>query len=558
MRKWQHTTIAAAIAAVVICSSTQAFAASKQDYQNEFIEILEIGPATELKINVHGKNSAEIDRNLSDIYHSNELQPFWIENGKSSKRARDIISVLEDAGSHGLVPNDYYLDWINEYRDSKNTADLVRLDVLLSIGMMRYVADQREGRIKPREIDPVLFESASDEEIDWVALRDAAFGATDMKAFLEQQAPSFIQYRELQKKMKEYRVLADKGGWPSIPEGETLKPGMDDSRIKLVKERLAITGDLDSVNMDSSLFDPELEEAVKRFQKRHNLNTDGAIGKQTLAAMNVTVESRINQINVNMERYRWLRRDITGPRVAVNIASFEAFAGENGKFEISMPVVVGKLHHETPVFSDTIKYIVFNPYWTLTPSIARNETLPKLKKDPLYLQKHNMKIFNGWKSDSKELDATKIDWSKVSKKQMNQYKVRQEPGPENALGTLKIVFPNKHSVYLHDTPSHGLFKREKRAFSHGCIRMDRPAEMAAWVLGGKKKGWSIERVNEIVKKRERKVVVLEKPMPVHILYRTAYVNTEDNAVHFFEDVYGRDKILAKACCTNAEVQVQRP
>ena len=535
-------------------SSAQSFAASKQDYQNEFVEILEIGPASELKINVHGKSAADIDKSLSDIYHSNGLQPFWIENGKPSQRAKDIISVLEDAGSHGLVPDDYYVDWINEYKDGKDVADLVRLDVLLSMGMMHYVADQREGRIKPREIDPVLFESASDEEVDWIALRDAAFGASDMKNFLEQQAPPFPQYHKLQEKMAEYRALAASGGWPSIADGETLKPGMDGPRIKAVRNRLAKTGDLASGNVDSSSFDAGLEEAVKHFQKRHNLQADGVIGKQTLAAMNVTVEARINQINVNMERYRWLKRDITGRLVAVNIASFEAFAGVPGKFDIQMPVVVGKLRHKTPVFSDTIKYIVFNPYWTLTPNIARNETLPKLKKDPLYLQKNDMKIFQGWESDSKELDATKIDWSKVTKKEMNQYKIRQEPGPKNALGTLKLVFPNKYDVYLHDTPSHGLFKREKRAFSHGCIRMDRPAEMAAWVLGGEEKGWSIERINEIVNSRQRKVVVLEKPLPIQILYRTTYVDSENKTIHFFEDIYGRDKILANACCPNAAAQ----
>jgi len=554
MRRWQQMTIAAAIAAVAILSVAQAFAATKQDYQNEFIEILEIGPATELKINVHGKVSADLDRSLSDLYHSNELQPFWIENGKPSKRAEDIISTLEDAGSHGLVATDYYVDWINAYKEGNSVADLVRLDVLLSMGMMHYVADQREGRIKPREIDPVLFESASDEEIDWSTLRQAAFGASDMKAFLEQQAPPFLQYRELQKKLTEYRALAASGGWPQIAAGETLKSGMNDPRIKQVRTRLAITGDVSADDMDSTLFDSELEKSVKHFQKRHNLQPDGAIGKQTLAAMNVTVEDRINQLHVNMERYRWLKRDIAGPRVVVNIAGFEVFAGEQGKIDLSMPVIVGKLRHETPVFSDTIKYVDFNPYWTLPPNIAANETLLKLKKDALYLNKHNMKIFDGWGSDSKEVDATKIDWSKVTKKDMKQYRVRQEPGPENALGTLKVVFPNKYDVYLHDTPTHSLFKEEKRAFSHGCIRMSRPAEMAAWLLGGKEKGWDIERISEIVKSGQRKVVKLEKPIPIHILYRTAFVEPSTNTLNFYEDVYGRDKILAKACCPKAGAQ----
>jgi murein L,D-transpeptidase YcbB/YkuD len=295
------------------------------------------------------------------------------------------------------------------------------------------------------------------------------------------------------------------------------------------------------------MFDKALEEAVKGFQKHHNLNPDGAVGSQTLAAMNVPVETRIDQIVLNMERYRWLKRARMGERlVAVNIAGFEAVAGKPEKLDVRMPVIVGKTYHETPVFSDTIKYVVFNPYWNLTPSIARNETLPKLRRDPNYLKKNNMRIFKGWGPDAPELDATTIDWSNVSKKDMNRYRVRQEPGPDNALGTVKLVFPNEYNVYLHDTPAHGLFTKEQRAFSHGCIRMARPAEMAAWVLGGAEKGWSLARVNEIISGRKRQVVVLDQPVPIYILYRTTHVDPKDNTLYFYEDIYGRDKLLAKA------------
>ena len=239
--------------------------------------------------------------------------------------------------------------------------------------------------------------------------------------------------------------------------------------------------------------------------------------------------------------------------VAVNIASFEALAGKPGKFDVEMPVIVGKQYHETPIFNDTIKYVVFNPYWNLTTSIIRNETLPKLQKDSHYLEKHDMQIFLGWGEDAPELDATTIDWSKVTRQAMGKYRVRQKPGPNNALGTLKLVFPNAYNVYLHDTPVHSLFKREKRTFSHGCIRMDRPAEMAAFVLGGEERGWSVERINKIIKSRERQVVVLDKPMPVYILYRTAYINPEDNTISFYEDVYGRDKLLAKALLSSGSL-----
>ncbi|MGB5619345.1 MAG: L,D-transpeptidase family protein [Desulfobacterales bacterium] len=547
MVRWQRATIAVMILGALIVCAVHGYAASEDAYKNVFIEHLEMGPATYLNINVHGKNAADIDKRLTEIYYGNELQPFWIEDGKPGPRAADILAVLEDAESQGLNPASYFVDKIHQYWDSQDTAGLVRLDILLTLGMMRYVADQHEGRIEPREVDPELFATARDVEVDWDALRKNAFEAPDMKAFLDQQAPPFLQYRELQKKLAEYRALAAKGGWPSISVGETLKPGMENPRVDMVRKRLAVTGDLAPENMDSAVFDTALEEAVKRFQQRHNLTPDGAVGKQTAAAMNVPVETRIDQIVLNMERYRWLKRTLMGDRlVAVNIAGFEAVAGKPGKFDVTMPVIVGKTYHETPVFSDTIKYVVFNPFWNLTPSIARNETLPKLKKDSHYLKKHNMRIFKGWGPDAPELDATKIDWSKVSKKDMNRYRVRQDPGPDNALGTLKLVFPNKYNVYLHDTPAHGLFKKEQRAFSHGCIRMDRPAEMAAWVLGGEEKGWSLARVNEIIAGRKRQVVVLDQPVPVYILYRTAFVNPEDHTLYFYGDVYGRDKLLAKA------------
>ena len=527
--------------------SAPGIAASDDAYQSVFIEHLEMGPDTYLNIDAHGKTAANIDKRLTELYHGNGLQPFWIVDGKPGPRAVETLAVLEDAESQELVPNDYFVDKIHQYWVSKDTTGLVRLDILLTLGMMRYVGDQREGRMEPHKVDAKLFATARDVDVDWDALRKTAFEAPDMKAFLEQQAPPFPQYGQLRKKLAEYRAIAAKGGWPSIPAGETLKPGMDDQRVTMVRKRLAVTGDLASGNMDGAVFDTALEAAVKRFQKRHNLTPDGAVGKQTLAAMNVPVASSIEQIVLNMERYRWLKRERMSERlVAVNIAGFETVAGKPGKFDVRMPVIVGKTYHEMPVFSDTIKYVVFNPYWNLTPSIASNETLPKLKKDPHYLKKHNMRIFKGWGPDAPELDATTIDWSKVSKRDMNRYRIRQDPGPDNALGTLKLVFPNEYNVYLHDTPAHGLFKKEQRAFSHGCIRMDRPAEMVAWVLGGAEKGWSLARVNEIIAGRKRQVVVLDQPVPVYILYRTAYVDSADNALYFYEDVYGRDKLLAKA------------
>ncbi|MGI9535988.1 MAG: L,D-transpeptidase family protein [Desulfocapsaceae bacterium] len=510
------------------------------------IQYLELGPAKHLKVNAHGMTAAEIDERIIRIYREHDFQPFWIQNGKPSHRAIVVRSVLENANLHGLNPASYLVGNIQQFWSNTDAPGLVQLDILITLGMMLYVADQREGRIAPFLANPELFATARDVKVDWNAVREQALNAPDMQVFLEQQAPPYFQYRQLLNKLAEYRQIAANGGWPSIPSGATLKPGMQDPRVPVIRQRLSVTGELGSGELISPTFDAELAVAVKQFQKRHNLAQDGIIGHQTLKVLNVPVSTRIVQIVINMERYRWMNRVLDERGVFVNIAGFEAFGGEPGNMEIEMPVIVGKTYHETPVFSDTIKYIVINPYWNLTPSIAYHETLPKLKADPHYLEKHNMRIFEGWGENAPELDATAIDWSNVTRQQMNRYRVRQEPGPENALGTLKLVFPNKFNVYLHDTPAHDLFKRDRRAFSHGCIRMGRPAEMAAFVLGGQEKGWSVERIKEMVKSQKRQVVKLEKPMPVHILYRTAYINPADESIYFFEDLYGRDKILASA------------
>ncbi len=512
-------------------------------YEKAFAENLSMGPATSLKLSAHGRSSADIDKTLIQIYRSNGLQPFWIRDGKPTQAGMDIYAALKNADKHGLNPSSYLLSNITQFWNSTDTANLAKLDMILTLGMMLYVADQREGRLQPRQIDPELFATASDVEVDWKTLLETAFKAPDMERFLADQAPPFLQYSYLQKKLAEYRTIAASGGWPTVTDGEVLKPGMIDPRVRVLRKRLAVSGDYIAEVTENTSFDPALVEAVRRFQKRHNLLQDGVIGKQTLAAMNVPVDFRIQQLIINMERYRWLKRMNDERLVAVNIAGFEAIAGKPGKFDITMPVIVGKTYHKTPVFNDTIKYVDFNPYWNVPPGIARDEMLPKLKKDPAYLKKQNMRIFQGWEPDAVELDAMNIDWGNVSKSDMNLYHIRQEPGPDNSLGTLKIIFPNKYNVYLHDTPNHSLFNQEQRAFSHGCIRLGRPAEMAAWVLGGADKGWNVERVNEIVRSRKRQVVTLEQPVPVYILYRTAFVNPDDGSLYFYDDIYGRDRLL---------------
>lgn len=515
-------------------------------FESLLSEFLNLEPAKLLNVAAHGRSTETVDQGLREIYSRNNMQPFWIVNGKPGVRAQAIRAVLEDAVSHGLNPNNYFVSNIKQFWNSTDDSGLARLDIIISLGMLLYVADQQEGRMGPHLANPELFASARDVTLN----RDVmikGLSEPDMRSYMEAQAPQLLQYSKLRGKLAEYQVLEQKGGWPSVSPGQVLKPGTHDPRVKAIRMRLAVTGEWRQGLSESSIYDEELVQSVKTFQKRHGLEQDGIVGKGTLDAMNVPISFRIKQIIINMERYRWLKRIGRDEKlVAVNIASFEAAAGTAEKFEVVTPVIVGKTYHETPVFNDVIQYVDFNPFWNLPPSIARNETLPRLQQDSSYLKKHNMKIFKGWGKGAPELDATTIDWNNVSKKQMDQYHVRQEPGPKNALGTLKIVFPNEYNVYLHDTPGHELFSRDMRAFSHGCIRMGRPAEMAAYILGGEKRGWTVDRVREIVASRKRQVVKLEKPMPVYILYRTAFVTNSDDSINFYEDIYGRDKMLEKA------------
>jgi murein L,D-transpeptidase YcbB/YkuD len=539
------TVMVLVLGALLACASL-GHSNTEPTFQKVLVKYLNMGPAAYLELNIHGKSAATIDKGLFDIYRGNDFQPFWLDKGTPSYRGEVLFAALRDSHTHGLNPSDYLVSNIKQFWNSNDLSGRVKLDILMTLALIRYVADQREGRLNPRQIDPKLFATARDVEVEWKPVFEEAFASEDLITFLTDQAPPFLQYRLLRKTLAEYRRISAAGGWQPIPSGATIRPGMVDSRIIKIRERLASTGDLQEIEVNSEIFDQSLVEAVKKFQNRHNLAADGVVGRQTLASMNVPVEFRISQLIINMERYRWLKRLKNNRMVAVNIAGFEAFAVTQGKPEISMPVIVGKTYHATPVFNDTIKYIVFNPFWNMPPSIARNETLPRLQKDPDYLAKKNMRIFQGWQPGAVELDATTIDWSNVSKKQMNQYHIRQDPGPDNALGTLKIIFPNKYNVYLHDTPSHNLFKQANRAFSHGCIRMGNPAEMAAWVLGGEGRGRSVKRVNEIVATRKRQVVNLDEQIPVYILYRTAFVQPEESAVHFYNDIYGRDKLLRRA------------
>lgn len=525
---------------IIFFSTNSAFA--ETELESAISGLLTRGPAKLLDTQGHGYSSAQIDKILTDFYQKRDLKPAWVTEDGPDKRAGILLSVLDNASAEGLDPASYQVSLLHKWWDKRDAESLAKLDILLTLELGSYVADVREGRIIPKIVEPKLFATAHDVDIDIVVLTKQALEAPDLLAFLKAQPPQHRYYSALIPALADYRKIQQNGGWPSIPAGKTLEIGTNDPRVATIRKRLSITGEYAGAVPGSTIYDEELEQAVKLFQEQHYLTPDGKAGKGTIIAMNVSAEDRVRQIIINLERWRWTSRDMKGTQIFVNIAAFYLSGLTDEDIDIRMPVIVGSDYHMTPVFSDSIKYLEFNPFWNIPASIAENEYLPQLQKNPNALSAKHIRVFS---KDEVEIDPKSVDWKNVSKKEMARYRLRQDPGPWNALGTVKFIFPNPYSVYLHDTPNHAPFSQQDRAMSHGCIRLSQPHELAAYVLGSEDDSWTLERVKQVVDARERKVVHLNKPMPVHILYCTV-VATPDGIVRFGDDVYGRDRLLAKA------------
>lgn len=323
-----------------------------------------------------------------------------------------------------------------------------------------------------------------------------------------------------------------------------MERGHSGDRVALLRERLLATGDLTTnPKASATLFDEAAEQTVLKFQRRHGLEDDGIVGPATLEALNVSAGQRVRQIELNMERWRWLPQDLGDRHLLVNIAGFDLDVVAGGTTVLSMRVIVGRDYRRTPVFSDRVTYLVFSPYWHVPPSIAVQDILPALKKDPHYLEKKNVRVFRGSGSDVREVDSRSIDWTKVGPSSFN-YSFRQDPGPDNALGHVKFMFPNKFNVYLHDTPARELFHKTERAFSSGCIRIEKPGDLAELLLRDDPT-WDRQRVRSAMGAGVEQTVRLRVPVPIHVLYWTAWVG-EDGLLHFRKDIYGRDRRLDEA------------
>ena len=501
-------------------------------------------PATEIEALIQKKlDGPRLDRidddqwghtkRLYKLYGSN---PLWLtSSGLHENRAKAIANAILNANADGMRLDDYPIGAlaraIGTLKQTKTpTADqLATADVLLTASYTALGEDLLTGQVDPRTVAQAWHVDPEEENVDSALVRNLRYEQLD-KA-LATMRPTDDDYLGLSKQLQNYRGIVAKGGWQKIPDTRNIKPGapVNPAVLAAVRNRLAAEGIVPASGPNKasmtpspqgatpssgSTYDHDLAAAVALFQTRHGINVDSALGKETIESMNVPADYRLAEIAANMERFRWLPRSFGSRYVFVNVSAFKLQAYDTGQKVLEMKVIVGQEYKDkaTPVFSDSMETVVFRPYWNVTPDIAAKEIFPK---GPAYLERENMEIYH----------------------ENGQTRVRQRPGPKNALGFVKFLFPNDFNIYLHDTPNHELFKEDVRAFSHGCIRVEKPSELAQWVLG-----WPADKVRqEMDDPPDNKAVKVPRKIPVYITYFTTYI--DNGQLYFGNDLYNRDDKL---------------
>ncbi len=478
---------------------------------------------------------------LRDFYARRGFAPVWYGKGHLLPDALWLRARVEAAAEHGLNPTDYHLAYLRERWDGVAIEDQAFLELLLTDAFFQYATHLGSGRYDPGSLDPSWH-----IERPRVPVRDLLRSVADGRGIgkvLASLAPTHRAYRRLQTILSHYRALAEVGQWPVVPAGGLLRPGDQESRVPVLRERLMRSGDHTPAEniREAQHYDAGLVEAVRRFQRRHGLADDGIVGPHTLAALNVSLDQRIEQIELNLERWRWLPRKLGERYLMVNMAGFTLEAVEGNETALRMRVIIGKPYRSTPAFHEDISHLVINPYWHVPAGIARNDILPRQQADEHYLRRHNIRVFSDWSATAQELDPATIDWQGMHPREL-RYKLRQDPGPKNSLGRVKFMLPNRFHVYLHDTPARHLFDRPVRTFSSGCIRVEHPIALASYVLGSEAlHGGGLD---DLIKRGETRSLRLSQPVPVYLVYWTVW-GSEDG-IEFRNDVYGRDQRMAAA------------
>ncbi len=498
-------------------------------------------------------NFADYRADVKEFYDAGGNSLAWIQNGKASPQALAMILLFQQAAAKGLNPEDYDASrWDARLARLQPTApkpsdtDLAHIDLALTISAMRYISDLHIGRVNPQHfkfgltVGPRKYDLAEE-------LRTQVLPASDIGAVLAKVEPPYDGYRRAEDALLTYSKMASAPDAPLIPVPQKgVRPGNSFAAMPQLVARLRQLGDLPAnaqVPADSTVYNGAVVAAVKNFQRRHGLDIDGVLGKGTITQMNVPLKTRVQQLDLTLERYRWIPPDFPEPPIVVNIPEFRlrTLRRQPAKY-LTMAVIVGKaMRTQTPVFANQMKYLIFRPYWLVPTSILRNELIPKTRRDPDYLADHDFEVVDG---SGDVVPSSPASDDLISGLRSGDYRVRQKPGPKNALGLVKFIFPNEYNVYLHSTPEQELFSKARRDFSHGCIRVEKPDELAAWVLRDKPE-WTMDKIQAAMKTGADNVQVnLAKPIPVLILYSTAVVEP-DGEVRFFDDIYGHDKSLAK-------------
>jgi len=489
---------------------------------------------------------------IPEFYLKRGYAPAWTLEGNPTPFAKELVSSLASSGYEGLSPEIYHYSEIQKILAQLGDSDsrsgtatpstLAELDILLTDAFLLYATHLLSGRVDPETIHTAWV--AFHPEVDLAGELSEALATGRIAERLAALTPSDEGYRRLKTALLIYRKNAAEKRWLQIPSGPALKSGETDARVALLRKFFKATGDLKNTADETSLsFDKPMDSALRRFQRRHGLEADGILGKETLNQLNRPVAGRIRQMELNLERWRWLPHDLGQRYVLVNIAAFHLDVVESGRSVLNMRVVVGTHYRKTPVFSETMKYLEINPYWNVPFRIAVEDKLPLIQKNPSCLLENGYRVLNGWEGDVTEVAPESIDWSGITRSNFF-YRLRQDPGPQNALGRIKFMFPNRFSVYLHDTPQQKLFNMKVRTFSSGCIRVEKPLELATYLLN-EDPAWSKEQIEKAIISEKNRAIILKNPIPVHLLYWTAWVEP-DGAIHFRKDIYGRDLLLDRA------------
>ena len=508
---------------------------------------LEVALRASLSAPVVACSESRLDpRQLVRFYQPASPRPLWVSQNEPSVRARALRAALRAASQHGLAPARYRLGDIEAHWRARSPTEQACLELYLTNAFERYSLDLRTGQVDPKEADPSWHLPPAD--FDPAAALAAVKSGSDFMALLESLAPPHPAYERLREALARYESIARAGGWPMLPPGPALAPGEKapavPEQIALLRKRLRAEGDLSGFSLgEGETYDSAIEAAVRRFQQRHGLLADGVVAARTRAALNVPVEARIAQLRRTLERWRWLPHDLGEHYILVNSAGFELAVIERGRTVLGMRVIVGQREQPTPSFAATLQALTVNPYWNVPERIARDVLLPKQQRDPLFFATRGIRVFEGGNGygNGTEIQPARLDWASMDADNF-AYRLRQDPGPKNSLGRLAFTLPNPFDVFLHDTPEKALFARDVRTFSEGCVRLEQAMALAEHVLQ-RLDGWDEVRLQSEIDTQRNQTLRLPEPIPVYVLYLTSWVD-DDGLVHFSEDVYGRERILA--------------